>query len=372
MTLGHKYIIFSGVSISEFFRRLFRKGAPQETPEEIPQPVPEPVRPEERFILCVDGGGMRGIVPVVYLQHLEARIRSNGGNGDIARYFDFIAGTSTGGLITLALTCESTLAHIDACGSDQIDLDKLMDAYMSLGGQIFQAQSSLFGLRYMVSDKYNSNNIQELCQRWFGVNTMGNAKVPTLIMSYDVTAGNTQMIRSYGNESSFPAWVAARATSAAPTYFSPCEYEGSLLVDGGVVANNPAMFAYFEAKRLYPHCTRFHILSLSTGGTHHTMQKEETKGMMNWADHISPLFSTAQKRTTDYVLANEADVDYVRLDEQFSTPVKMDETNMAALRSMRSEAESWAMMHETELDVFAKLLVDNMEYRKNASETGRT
>ena len=372
MTLGHKYIIFSGVSISGFFRRLFRKDAPEEELKVIPQPVPEPVRPEERFILCVDGGGMRGIVPVVYLQHLEAKIRSNGGNDDIARYFDFIAGTSTGGLITLAMTCDSSLPHTDANGSDQIDLGKLMDSYMSLGSHIFQAQNSLFGLRHMVSDKYNSNNIQELCQRWFGVTTIGNAKVPTMIMAYDLTRGNPQMIRSYGGESSFPAWVAARATSAAPTYFSPCEYAGKLLVDGGVVANNPTLFAYFEAKRLYPQCTRFHILSFSTGGTHHTMQKEETRGLMSWADHISPLYSTAQKRTTDYVLANEPDADYVRIDEQFSTPIKMDETNRTVLNTIRSEAESWAMMHDTELDSFAKMLVENMEYRKNASETGRT
>lgn len=372
MTLAHKYIIFSGVSISGFFRRLFRKSTPEPEQNVIVQPEPQPVRPEERFILCVDGGGMRGIVPVVYLQHLEAKIRSHGGKGDIARYFDFIAGTSTGGLITLALTCDSTLPHTDSDGSSQINLDKLMDAYMSLGSEIFQAQSSLFGLRHMVADKYNSNNIQELCQRWFGTGTIGNAKVPTMIMAYDLTAGNPQMIRSYCGESSFPAWVAARATSAAPTFFSPCEYSGKLLVDGGVVANNPALYAYFEAKRLYPQCTRFHILSFSTGGTHHTMQKDETRGLMNWADHISPLYSTAQKRTADFVLSNVPDADYVRIDEQLSTPVKMDETNKAVLRMIRSEAESWAMMHDTELDTFAGLLVENMEYSKNASETGRT
>ena len=368
MTLDGKYIIFTDMSISEFFRRLFRRPAP-----ELPVQEPaEPRRPEERYILCIDGGGMRGIIPVVYLQHLEAKIRQNNGNEDIVRYFDYIAGTSTGGLITLALTCSSTLPHVDCNGSAQMNLDKLLEVYMTLGNEIFQAQSSLFGLRHMVSDKYSSTNIQNLCQRWFGVTPMDDAKVPTLIMAYDLSDGIPQMIRSYADEAAWPVWVAARSTSAAPTFFSPCEYAGKLLVDGGVVANNPATFAYFEAKRLYPECTKFHILSISTGGTHHTMQKDETRGLMSWADHVSPMYSTAQKRTTDFVLENLPDVDYVRLDEELSKPIRMDETSQAALRMMCAEAESHALLHDVELNDYARLLVENMEYRKNASETGRT
>ena len=89
MTLVGKYIIFTVMSISEFFRKLFRRPAPEPEVQSLPEPEPEPKRPEERYILCIDGGGMRGIIPVVYLQHLEAKIRKNGGTDDIARYFDF-------------------------------------------------------------------------------------------------------------------------------------------------------------------------------------------------------------------------------------------------------------------------------------------
>ena len=87
----------------------------------------------------------------------------------------------------------------------QMDLDKLLENYMTLGGEIFQAQSSIFGLRHMVSDKYNSNSIQNLCQRWFGVTTMDRAKVPTLIMAYDLSEGMPEMIRSFDDEGRYPA-----------------------------------------------------------------------------------------------------------------------------------------------------------------------
>ena len=370
VTLGDKYIILTDMSISAFFRKLFGKGTAE--PIEEKTELQEPSKPEERFILCIDGGGMRGIVPVVFLQNLERAIRANGGKADIASYFDFISGTSTGGLISLALTCESTILHKNLeDGSTQINLTALLDNYMTMGTQIFQANTSLFGLRQFVSDKYSSEGIQNLTQKWFGVTPMEQAKVPTLIMAYDLTNGQPQMIRSYAEEGSYPAWVAARATSAAPTFFSPCEYSGKLLVDGGVIANNPTLYAYFEAKKLYPDCSRFHILSISTGGSYHTMDKDSTKGLMNWADQVSPMFDTAQKRTTDYVLTNMSDVDYVRIDNPLTNPVKMDETNPSVLRYIKDEAENNVLMYDNTLDSFAKLLIQNMENRKNASETGR-
>ena len=369
MTLRVKYIIFTVMSISGFFRRLFSRSAAQELPQAA---EPEkPSRPEERFILCLDGGGMRGIIPVVMMMQLEKCIREAGGNEDIAQYFDMISGTSTGGLISLALSCPSSIAR-EKDRDPQVDLEKLLANYMTMGKDIFQAQSSLFGLRQIVSDKYRSENIQELCQRWFGARTMDCAKVPTLIMAYDLTEGSPRMIRSYGDEASYPVWIAARATSAAPTYFSPVEYDGHLLVDGGVIANNPAVFAYFEARKLYPDCRKFNILSVSTGGAYHTMNKDSTKGLMSWADQVAPMYSTAQKRTADHILVNLPDVDYIRIDDVLSQPVKMDETNPTVLQFIRQEAENNALVHQNKLENYAKALVENMEFRNNASETGRT
>ncbi|MBP5756559.1 MAG: patatin-like phospholipase family protein, partial [Spirochaetales bacterium] len=352
------------MSISDFFRRHFGKKKPQiQEPETIQ--TPEPIRPKERFILTLDGGGMRGIIPVVLLQKLESCIRDNDGTDDIATYFDLISGTSTGGLISLALSCESALPHVEQNGSRQIDLEALLKNYMTMGKEIFQAQSSIFGLRQFVSDKYHSSNIQNLCQRWFGARLMDSAKVPTMIMAYDLSKGKQKIITSYAEDSDCPVWVAARATSAAPTYFSPIEYKGELLVDGGVIANNPALYAYFEAKALYPDCEKFHILSVSTGGSYHTMRMDSTRGLMNWADQVSPMYSTAQKRTTDFVINRIRDVDYVRIDDPLPNPVKMDETNPTALEYIRRQAKLTADKNRHVLKDFAKKLVENMEEHSN-------
>lgn len=347
------------MSISHFFSKLFKRN---------PVEIQEPPKPEERYILCIDGGGMRGIVPVVILQKLENLIRENGGSDDIAKYFDLIAGTSTGGLISLALTCPSSIKSTEYNGSSQVNLDSLLNQYLTLGRDIFQG-NKINSLKQFVAEKYDSTVIQNSLQRWFGEIQMKQAKVPTLIMSYDFLTGKQHMIRSYADEADYPAWVAGRATSAAPTYFSPIEYDGKLLVDGGVIANNPATYAYFEAKKLYPNCKRFHFLSLSTGASIHTM--ERGGGLITIGLSFQDLLDTTQKRTTDFVLENLPDVEYVRISDPLSRDVKMDETDPTILDWIITKSKIIVIRHEEELKEYTIKLVQNMEDRKNASETGR-
>ena len=58
---------------------------------------------------------------------------------------------------------------------------------------------------------------------------------------------------------------AASATSAAPIYYSTQEIDdGSWLIDGGIVANNPSLLGYAEAKKLFPN-NNIKILSIGTG-----------------------------------------------------------------------------------------------------------
>ena len=84
------------------------------------QPLPWPKDRAFR-ILSIDGGGICGILPVSVLAELERRYL---GSKPIASYFDMIAGTSTGGIIALALGMGLTAAEI-------------RDVYIEKGGSIF-------------------------------------------------------------------------------------------------------------------------------------------------------------------------------------------------------------------------------------------
>jgi predicted acylesterase/phospholipase RssA len=63
-----------------------------------------------------------------------------------------------------------------------------------------------------------------------------------------------------------PVWRCARATSAAPTYFSRVEIDGLYYRDGAISgANNPVDHAYREIKRMHPGHEPLVIISVGTG-----------------------------------------------------------------------------------------------------------
>jgi len=64
-----------------------------------------------RFILSIDGGGIRGIIPAKILVDLERRLKSKGKPKQLWEYFDLVAGTSTGAIIAAGLTCPGPGHH---------------------------------------------------------------------------------------------------------------------------------------------------------------------------------------------------------------------------------------------------------------------
>ena len=86
--------------------------------------------PKDRLfrILSIDGGGIRGVFPAAYLADIEKK--SLGGRS-IATCFDMIAGTSTGGIIALALAHGMTAAEG-------------LKIYSDRGNRIFPANGGAF------------------------------------------------------------------------------------------------------------------------------------------------------------------------------------------------------------------------------------
>jgi predicted acylesterase/phospholipase RssA len=83
---------------------------------------------------------------------------------------------------------------------------------------------------------------------------------PTLFRSYQCDGHNA---------SRCTIWEAGRATSAAPTFFTPIKIEiplpGCTFVDGGLAHNNPAELALSEAQEIWTKTKRFSLVSVGTG-----------------------------------------------------------------------------------------------------------
>jgi predicted acylesterase/phospholipase RssA len=202
-------------------------------------------------ILSIDGGGIRGIIPCTILKFIEEQT----GN-PISSMFNIIAGTSTGGIISLGLTKpdENELPKFSA--------DAMLKLYLDHGQEIFPPRSKdiLSRISGALFDKpYDSTGIETLLNDYFGDCKLKDALTNVLITTYELGAGKPFYFSSrlaQNNEAENILYrEVARSTSAAPTYFKPSVVPSAdgnyAFVDGGIFANNPAILAYCEARELW-------------------------------------------------------------------------------------------------------------------------
>lgn len=285
-------------------------------------------------ILSIDGGGIRGLIPAMMLREIRRRLDALGKRKPFHRIFDLMAGTSTGGLITLGL---STPTLKDAnrgrrCTKPVLSVDELVSLYKSEGQRIFPQKSNVLvnTLVHAMQHKYDAGHLEAVLEEKLGTATLQEALTNVLVTSYDIERREPHLfIRrpptpGGREEPDFAVKDVARATSAAPTYFEPAYLQpippdGTryALIDGGVFANNPALLAYIEAKRTFPNATRFVILSLGTGIVDKPYRYDEVKdwGYIDWmaAFRGLPLFSMMMDGQSDAAVSVLRDFPGVKL-----------------------------------------------------------
>ena len=358
----------------------------------------EPSSPQEdRYILSIDGGGMRGLIPAVMLAKLSALLESMGDNRPLYSHFDLLAGTSTGGLLALALgapvlktNLQPDTRYISYIYDEQqktlmqrllgkpgekilqgtlpfgVDVTTLESFYLQNGRQIFPKSQGRF-FSQIFTDKYDVQPLQRLLQHMFCDVPLSEAVIPTMVMTYDAAHGRPFVMSSHDSHG-FLFWEAARSTSAAPTFFKPAylydreENTMQTLIDGGVVANNPSLYAYRLAKELYPDAKRFHILSLSTASSDFTFTVSGAgTGVIGWIDPakgapIQKIYATSQMQVVDQIAPTIPDISYYRIHGTLGQTCKLDETTAVALSTMHQGAQKIYQENEEQLKNYAQLL----------------
>jgi hypothetical protein len=194
-------------------------------------------------ILALDGGGIRGVLTLEYLEVIEALLRRrNDPNLLLSDYFDLIGGTSTGSIIAAGL----------ACGMTVKDIKQL---YYGLAASVFVPT----GLG-IVAPKFQAQALQKALDGALGADTtLDSDKIRTglMIMTKRLDRGSPWPLNNGGRgryATQDGAWrltQIVRASTAAPTYFDPervqiSSRDGSVVegefVDGGVSPfNDPAL-----------------------------------------------------------------------------------------------------------------------------------
>ena len=256
-------------------------------------------------VLSIDGGGIRGILPAMVLSELEERT-----GRQVSTLFDLVAGTSTGGILALALTKPSE------SGTPAYSAADLVKLYEDQGPRIFSRSvwHEIRSVGSLLADKYPAAGIEEVLDKYFGDTRLKDALTSVMVTSYDLEARRPMFFKSWlakrDPASDFPMKAVARATSAAPTYFPPAKVDTAgpagyyALIDGGVFANNPAVCAYAEARILNRGRNDFLLLSLGTGSHTRTIPYDKAKdwGVAEWAQPILSVVLDGVSTAADYQL----------------------------------------------------------------------
>uniref|UniRef100_A0A3P9AIA0 phospholipase A2 n=1 Tax=Esox lucius TaxID=8010 RepID=A0A3P9AIA0_ESOLU len=331
---------------------------------------------EERVdrLLCLDGGGIKGLVLIQLLIALEKEA-----GRPIKELFDWVSGTSTGGILALAIVHGKNMEYLRCL-------------YFRMKEQVFQG-----------SRPYESAPLEDFLKKEFGEDTrMTDVRHPRVMVTSvlaDRHPGELHLFRNYDPPSlprdpSYTAtasfkpltipqeqvvWRAARSSGAAPTYFRPM----GRFLDGGLLANNPTLDAMTEIhqynKALKGRGSEVRrlgvVVSLGTG--------KPPQVVVNSVDVFRP--SNPLELAKSFVGAKElgkmlvdcctdsdgcavdrarawcemADIIYNRLSPQLSQEVMLDEVSDSVLVDMMWETQMYLYEQRENVKLLAQQLLSN-------------
>lgn len=223
-------------------------------------------------VLCLDGGGVKGLYTAALLSRLEQDLETR-----VTAHFDLITGTSTGGLIALALGLGLAPA-------------RLVDFYVQEGPKVFRPTMPR-RLRHAFRAKYDSRPLEEALRSVFGDKRLIDSAKRLVIPTYNLDTGKVHIFKTrhhprLNRDWRVPMWEVGMAATAAPT-FLPAHVlndDRSRLIDGGVWANNPVTVGIAEAKSMLDiPLDAIRVLSLGTTSAraHHSSQLDRG-GVQQW------------------------------------------------------------------------------------------
>lgn len=336
-------------------------------------------------ILSIDGGGIRGIIPGKVIEFLERRIieKTQNENARISDYFDFVAGTSTGGILTCLYLCPGENGRPKYKASEAVEL------YLKYGTEIFHtnAWKKWRGKYGLISKVYQSTNMEKRLKEYFGDVTLNQLLKPCLIPTYETGLRQTYFFgqhKAKDDPASRNYFIrdVCRATSAAPSYFEPAHIKSEAgyshsFIDGGIFANNPGMCAYAEVRGASddPKAADMYIVSIGTGSAKQSYDYDaiKNKWTMGMIQPIIDMMMSGVSETTHFELIKIFEAvnnrkNYIRIEpaDLESVNEEMDDASPKNLDDLKTLGDKTAQDNRKILDGIADTLI--AEFQKSSDE----
>jgi len=279
-------------------------------------------------ILSIDGGGVRGVIPAVWLAALEKEV-----GGRARDHFDFVAGTSTGALIAAAV----------AVG---IPAQTIVELYVDRAPKLFSKIPVISTIRRILfGHMYDVEELHRLIRQELGSPAadwqLNDVPRDILITAKGLTDSHQWYFvkdnpRNSAKTGALMLADCLTASAAAPTFFAPREVppiEG-LLIDGGTgVAGNPVYQACVEAFRFTDGYSETDTIVVSLG-TGYFLKRKPPTWLYRWLHWLlAELLRSPGEQQTELVDRHFGDVRFYRVDLELPSDFSMDDaTKMADLR----------------------------------------
>ena len=330
---------------------------------------PGSVSEESIFLLSLDGGGVRGLITCQTLIALEARMKQLQPDcGPVQSYFDYIAGTSVGAIVALALSHTDTTPELarSICFKFAEDVLKHTPTFPSESMETCLKETYGADLKISSSDKPRS----------ITTTVLGDMNPPVL-----------ELIRNYGETGEgkmrfqdWRVWEAARASSAAPVYFHP--FDGRY-IDGGVMANNPTLDTmteiFHQGKKEGKNARLGLVFSVGTGEPPSVKLNDVGVAVPQLRSILHDIFHIGKRVTGLVNLVNQfisqstqssgqeviraeswcttMNTPYVRLSPPLSKNYDLSESHKDSIVQFMYEAHSYILKNDAHIDMVAKTLL---------------
>ena len=312
-----------------------------------------------RRVLSIDGGGIRGIIPAMVVAHIERKMGK-----PAHELFDLMVGTSTGGILALGLSRPGANRPAQFSARWEVKL------YEEQGANIFEYSlwRKLRTVGGILDEAYSHEVLEGILGKYFAGATLGDCKTPTMVTSYDIQNRRTVFLKSwYADHQLVRCCDAARATSAAPTYFEPKPLDtgdvASVLIDGGIFMNSPSVSAYAEARKLFPD-EPIAVLSLGTGELTRPIAFGEARtwGSALWVMSLLDCMFDGVSKAADHQMQLFLGERYQRLQTSLeSASDDMDDASEENIRNLKRTARELINANEAVLEQFFEIDAGNAQ-----------
>lgn len=311
-------------------------------------------------ILSIDGGGIKGLYSSKVIEHLEEQFDCN-----ISEYFDMICGTSTGGILALALSLD-------------IKASEISKLYSQKGSKIFPSQNKYWGMakQLIFKGKYSDEELRKALEETFKEKRIRDSNCLLCIPSYSITDARPFIFKYDHKEGGLTRdnnalYVdVALATSAAPTYFPMAEieyYDNKQFVDGGIWANNPSLVGFIEALTYFvgedKEFDEVKILSISslTNTSGKKTGINRFRSFRHWRNDLFESMMTGQAKFNEYFMSkineiNSIPVSHIRVPSEVLSPeqqsiVHLDKATPEAIDLLKGKGNDMGVVWRKKIEV---------------------